>query len=158
MLPRILTLLLTLTVLTGISRADCEWPDEKDPVKITLVVVLASETDTKVDKKLKDLAPEVQKLHPHLKGFRVKSEEAISVKPNEKVSLLCVENKYAELLVKHGADKDNKISLRVKPPMMSELEYQTVCGKFLPIVTPCKTDKKQTVILAIRVEPCNKGK
>jgi hypothetical protein len=32
-----------------------------------------------------------------------------------------------------------------------------VCGKYLPIVTPYKRKKSETLILAIRVEPC-KGK
>jgi len=153
-LIRIVSLLIAFATLASITHADCDWPDEKDPVKVTLVVILASDQGTTIDKRLKGVAVEVQKLHPHLTSFTFKSQEVRSLKPNEKVSLLCVEKKNVDLLIKHGADKDNRVSLAVKPPMMSELEYQTVCGKFLPIVTPYKTKKKETLILAISVEPC----
>ncbi len=143
-----------LLLLAGVVCADCCWPDEKDPVKVTLVVILASEKGDTIDKRLKGVAAEVQKLHPNLKNFTYKSMESKSLKPNEKVSMLCVEEKLVEMTIKHGADKDNRVSLAVKPPSMSQLEYQTVCGKFLPIVTPYKTQKSEVLILAIRVEPC----
>lgn len=154
MLLRILSLFLMAASLTTIAAADRCWPDEKDPVKVTLVIILASEKGDKVDKRLKGLAEEVQKLHPHLKSFEWKCQEIKSLKPNEKTALDCVDKKVVEMTVKHGADKDNHVSLAVKPPNMSQLEYQTVCGKFLPIVTPYKTKKGETLILAIRVQPC----
>ena len=158
MIPRILAILTMIGVSVGVALADgdCDWPDEKDPVKVTLVVVLASENGDHIDKKIKPLADEVKKTHPHLKSFVWKSQEIKSLKPNEKASLHCVEKKMVDMIVKHGADKDNQVSIAVKPPMMSEVEYQSVCGKFLPIVTPVKTKKGETLILAIRLEPCKK--
>ncbi|HZZ82497.1 MAG TPA: hypothetical protein VFE62_28620 [Gemmataceae bacterium] len=153
MLIRTTSLLLLFTSLAGaVCAGDC-W-DEKDPVKVTLVVILASEEGNHVDKRLKAVATEIQKLHPHLKSFSIKSQEQRSLKPNEKVSLMCAEKRKVDMVINHGADKDNRVSLKIKPPQMSELEYQSVCGKFLPIVTPCKTAKGETIILAIRVEPC----
>jgi len=151
---RFLSLLIVLATLSGISRADRGGPDAKDPVKVTLVVILASEEGTTIDKKLKALAQEVQKLHPNLKSFKFKSQEVKSLKPNEKMSLPCVDEESVEMTIKHGADKENRVSVHVKPPTMSPFEYQTVCGKFLPIVTRYKTKKNETLILAIRVEPC----
>ncbi len=54
--------------------------------------------------------------------------------------------------IKHGADKDNRVSLSIFVPSLGgEIEYQTVCGKFLPIVTRCKTKEGERLILAIRV-------
>jgi hypothetical protein len=152
---RILSLALIFAVCAGLAHADGDWPDEKDPVKVTLVIILASEKGDKVDKHLKMLAQEVQKTHPHLKSFTSKTQMSPSLKPNEKTSLLCVDDQMVEMLVKHGADKDNLVSVAIKAPMMSPLEYKSVCGKFLPIVTPYKTKKKgETLILAIKLEPC----
>lgn len=152
---RAATLLIVLASLATIAVADCSWPDEKDPVKIKLVVILASDKGNNIDKRLKHVAAEIQKLHPHLKSFAWHSQELRELKPNEKVALQCVDDQKAEITVKHGANKENRVSLAVKPPTMSQLEYQTVCGKFLPIVTPYKTKKKgETLILAISVEPC----
>ena len=68
--------------------------------------------------------------------------------------MLCVEDKKAEIVIKHGADKDNRVTLAVKPPGMNLIDYQSVCGKFLPIVTPCTTKNGERLILLIRVEPC----
>ncbi len=154
MLPRIFLVTIALAALASMALADCCCWDEKDPVKVTLVVILASEKGDKIDKKLKDLAAEVQKLHPNLKSFTIKSEERQSLKPNEKASMLCVDEKTVEIVIKHGANKENRVSLAVKPPGMNGIEYQSVCGKYLPIVTPYKTQKGECLILAIRVEPC----
>lgn len=151
---RIFSFVIAFAALANLAVADrCCW-DEKDPVKVTLVVILASEEGNTIDKRLTKVAEEVQKLHPKLKSFTYKSEERQSLKPNEKVSMLCVDEKTAEIVIKHGADKDNRVSLSVKPPDMNKIDYQSVCGKFLPIVTPCKTKKGECVILLIRVEPC----
>jgi len=152
---RLTSLTIIFATITGAVLADCDWPDEKDPVKITLAIVLASEKGDKVDKNLKLLAAEIQKTHPHLKSFILKTQEMRSIKPNEKTSMLCVDDQMVEMIVKHGADKDNRVSLSIKPPTMSTFEYQSVCGKFLPIVTNYKTKKKgDTLILAIMLEPC----
>jgi hypothetical protein len=152
-LIRATSLLILFAAFAGaITAGDC-W-DEKDPVKVTLVVILASEEGNQIDKRLKSVAAEIQKLHPQLKSFSIKAQEQRSLKPNEKASMLCVEKKKVEMVINHGADKDNRVSLKIKPPQMNELEYQSVCGKFLPIVTPCKTAKGETIILAVRVEPC----
>jgi hypothetical protein len=150
---RMTSLLILFAAFASMVRAGDCW-DEKDPVKVTLVVILASEEGNTIDKRLKAVAQEVQKLHPHLKSFSFKSQESRSLKPDEKAALLCVDKQMVDLVVKHGADKDNRVSLAVKAPMMSPLEYQSSCGKFLPIVTPYKTKKNETLILAIRVEPC----
>lgn len=132
----------------------CPCHDEKDPIKVTLVVILAKEDGDKVDPRLKAIAEEVRKLHPNLTSFELKCMENKSLKPGQKVSLSCIEKKAVEMMVKQGADKDNRVVLAVTAPSMGEIEYQTVCGKFLPIVTRYQTKSKERLILAIRVQPC----
>ncbi|MSQ95013.1 MAG: hypothetical protein EXR98_10725 [Gemmataceae bacterium] len=145
---------LLLVALAGLAAARPPCHDEKDRVKVTLIVVLASEKGTKIDKQLKLIAEEVQKLNPNFKSFTLKHMESRSLKPGEKVSWPCVEKEVIAMLIKHCADKDNRVGLSVNAPMMKEIEYQTVCGKFLPIVTPYTTKKNERLILAIRVQPC----
>ena len=153
MLVRVLPLVGFLSVLTGMVSA-CPCHDEKDPVKVTLVVILASEDGNTVDPRLKAIAEEVQKLNPTLKSFTLKSMQSKSLKAGEKVSMPLVENKKLDMQIKHGADKDNRVSLSIFVPNMGEIEYQSVCGKFLPIVTRCKTKEGERLILAIRLQPC----
>jgi len=139
--------------LAGLS-PPCPCVGEKDPVKVTLVVILASEKGTTIDPQLAAIAVEVQKLHPQLKNFTLKRMESKSLKYAEKVSLAAVENKNVDMVIKHGADKDNRVAIAVTAPSMGEIEYRSVCGKFLPIVTRYQTKTKELLILAIRVQPC----
>jgi hypothetical protein len=149
----LLLLMGVLSAFTTMAYA-CPCHDENDPVKVTLVVILASEEGNTIDPQLKAIAAEVQKMNPSLKSFTLKSMQSKSIKPGEKVSLPLVESKKLDMQVKHGANKDNRISLSIFVPSMGEIEYQTVCGKFLPIVTRCKTKEGERLILAIRVQPC----
>ena len=150
---RSLLLVASFAALAGLLHA-CPSVGEKDPVKVTLVVILASETGNKIDPRLKAIAAEVQKLHPHLKSFTLKQMESKSLKYSEKVSLPAVEDKKVDMVIKHGADKDNRVGIAVTAPSMGEIEYRSVCGKFLPIVTRYQTKSKELLILAIRVQPC----
>jgi hypothetical protein len=146
--------LLAVSVSLACFAQACDCHDEKDPVKVTLVVILASEEGNIIDPRLKAIAEEVQKKEPQLKNFALKSMKSQSYKPGEKFSMPICEDKKVEMLIKHGADKENRISLSLFAPSMGEIEYKTVCGKFLPIVTPCKTKNNERIILAIRVQPC----
>ncbi|MFO0965662.1 MAG: hypothetical protein U0793_08775 [Gemmataceae bacterium] len=123
-------------------------------VKITVVVILATENDGPIDKRLKHIAAEIQKLNPSLKSFELKNMTDKSVPPNEKVTFNLVDMKKALVVVKHGADDGNKVGLAVTAPDQGEIVYSTVCGKFLPIVTRYETKKGERLILAIRVQPC----
>jgi hypothetical protein len=153
MVTRMLGLALFFSVLVGFVHA-CPCRGEKDPVKVTLVVILASEEGNTIDPRLKAIAEEVQKLHPQLKSFKLKQMESKSLKPDVKTSFATVDDKNADMVIKHGADKDNRVGLAVTAPSMGEIEYQSACGKFLPIVTRYQTKSKELLILAIRVQPC----
>jgi len=149
---RILFTLLVIgtMVLIAPSRAAC--PDEK--IKITVVVILACEDGEKIDPRLKAIAEEVQKLYPNLKSFQLKTMTCKSLQAGEKGVFPLIDDKTAQVVVKHGADKCNKICLAITPPDQGEIVYSTVCGKFLPIVTRCNTKCKNRLILAVRVQPC----
>ena len=127
-------------------------PGEK--IKVTLVVILASEEGHFVDGRLKAIAEEVRKLNPNLTSFRLKEMTSRSLQASEKATFPLVDDKAARVVVKHGADADNRVEVAVTPPGQGELVYRTVCGKFLPIVTRCQTKAKERLILALRVQPC----
>ncbi len=130
-------------------------PDKVDKVKVTLVVILASEEGNKVDKNLTAIAEEIRKLNPQLTNFRLKTMISKSLAPEEKANFALVEDKVCTVIVKNGADAQNRVGVSVKAPDQEEVEYRTVCGKFLPIVTRCQTTKSgERLILAIRVQPC----
>ena len=152
MKPTLLSLgILTLLALVASTGRAC--PEEK--IKVTLVVILASEEDGPVDPRLKAIAAEVQTLNPGLKSFTLKTMTCKSLKQGEKTTFPVVDDKSAHVVVKHGADGANKVELAVTAPSQGEIVYRTVCGKFLPIVTRYRTQGKERLILAVRVQPCN---
>ncbi len=57
--------------------------------------------------------------------------------------------------VQQGADEKNRVQVKVGPPGMGEITYDTCCGKFLPIVTPFRTKDKELLILAVCVRTCH---
>jgi hypothetical protein len=130
--------------------------DDDEKIKVTLVVVVASEKPGPTDKCLQELAELVKKKNPRLQSFKVQSMSCESVAVNEKTEFKLVDDKKAYIIIKHGANDQNKVKLAVHcPDLVGEVVYRSVCGKFLPIMTNYRTPRDQMVILAIRVQPCN---
>jgi hypothetical protein len=122
------------------GQAQAKQPEPK--VKVTVVVILASERCQFIDPLLKNVAAELQKTEPKLSGFRLVSMTDMSLAGDAKGSFVTVEGEKAEVQVKQCMDKDNKVCLVVTPPLQNEIEYKTVCGKFLAIVTHYKTKER----------------
>jgi hypothetical protein len=141
-------------MLPALLGGDPPCPPKDGKVKVTLVVILATEEGDKVDPRLKAIAEEVQRLNPTLKSFQLKTMTCRSLAPGEKASFPLVDDKTAQVIVEHAADKNNKVALAIIPPDQGEIIYRTVCGKFLPIITRCQTKSKERLILAVRVQPC----
>jgi hypothetical protein len=145
--------LLGLLCAVPIVFGDDPPPDRK--VRVSVVVILASETDTTTDKKLECIAREMTKMHPKLKGFRMGNLACKSLKIGDANVFDLAEGKTTTITIQQAADKMDRIRLKVGPPKMGEITYSTPCGKFLPILTPYRTKANETLIIAIRVQPCN---
>ena len=134
----------------------CGATQQDKHITVTVVVILASEEGSTVDKRLQNIAGEIQKLNPTLKSFQVKSIAERSVAPMEKVTIDLVDDTKAVIAIMNAVDEQDKVALAVTPPNQGEIVYSTVCGKFLPIVTRYQTKDRQRLILAIQVQPCKK--
>ena len=129
----------------------------EEVVKVTVVVVLATDQCNKIDPLLKCLAEEVRKKRPNLTGFQQGPQICKSLTVGKEDTFELLEDQSALVTVKHGANAKNWVCLKVKTPGVGDITYASLCGKFFPVVTEYKTKKQETLILAIRVEPC-KGK
>jgi hypothetical protein len=123
-------------------------------VKVTLLVILASESGNKVEKRLTAIAEEVQIKYPNLKSFRLKSMTTQSLAPDQKTTFQLVDKKTASITIKHGADKEKRVSLAVTAPDQGEIVYRCVCDKYVLMVTRYQTKAQELLILAIRAQPC----
>ena len=72
---------LPLLGLVAACASASQGADEKDPVKVTLVVILASEDGDTIDPQLKAIAAEVRKTNPKLKSFTLKSMQGLTGNP-----------------------------------------------------------------------------
>jgi hypothetical protein len=149
--PRLAGLLLLMTCV-----ADTQPMAHKPKrVKVTMVTILATERNNEVDARLKDIAAELRKMNPQLKGFKLVSMENKSLSVDEKAVFPLVDEQVAKVVIHRAADENNRIILAVTPPRQGELTWSSACGKFLPIVTRYQTEQKERLILAVRVQPCN---
>jgi hypothetical protein len=153
MSPATVRLLAVGVVLLTLLAAAPAGGGEKD-VQVSVIVILASENDTKIDPKLKSIAREVSKTHKNLTGFRIgrMTRKPMALGTADKFDL--VGDQAATITVQPGVEKKSRFQLKVAPPLMGEITYDTCCGKFLPICTPYRTKKNETLIIAVRVQPC----
>lgn len=147
-------LLCAVGLLATLASTPAQVPCPGQKVKVTLVVILASEEGNTVDAKLTAIAEEVRIKNPSLKRFRLASMATKSLAAEETAQFPLVDKKNAAITIKQGADQENRVSLAVVAPDQGEIVYRCVCGKFLPIVTRYQTRSKERLILAIRVQPC----
>src|SRR5262249_60667293 len=68
-----------------------------------------------------------------------------------------VKKRKIEIGAHHRADKMNRVTLAVTPPMHGEIVYRTVCGKFLPLVTryqTCERVPPEALARAVGMSSC----
>jgi hypothetical protein len=136
------------------AEARC-WGVKKQEVQVTVLTILATERDAKVDRCVECIAREVRKMYPRLTGFRRGPMARKPVLVGQKGAFKLVADQVAVVTVEHGADDDNRVQLTVAPPQMGEITYETCCGKFFPIVTHFRTRQNELLIIAVRVQPCH---
>lgn len=145
-----------LTVIAAAALFAMPAAADGEKIKVTVVVILAREDGDTIHPSLKQIAEEIQKRDPQLKSFRLQSMTSRDLVANQKSGFPLPDSKFVDVIVKHGSDDSNKVGIVVIPPDQGEIEYRTVCGKFLPIVTRQQTKNRERLILAVRVEPCQK--
>jgi hypothetical protein len=150
----------TLTVLSLVlSCGNPGAPEPPRPVHVTVVVILATDRNATVDPRLKDLAEELrQNLDPSLTGLRVVGCPCKSLPPGASADFALPCGQTVRVTIEEGVDAENRVRVRVSPPLMGDVKYTAACGGFLPIVTRYRTKDDERLILAVRVQPCTKGK
>lgn len=128
---------------------------EDEKVKITVVAVLASSRHNTVDKRLKDLAPELKKKNSGWTGFEVERQMCESIKVGSSATFKLVDDCKVVIEVKERDGKTGCVSLVVKPDTLGEIAYTCCCEKFVPVITRYDTKNKDRLIIAIMTK-CGK--
>ena len=143
--------MLVLAVLSTASAKD----EEKETVEVAVIAILASERDNKIDAKLACIAREVRRTHKELTGFQLATTTRRSLTLGKRSTFEVIGDQKVAVTVQQGADEKNRVQVKVGPPGMGEITYDTRCGKFLPIVTRFRTKDRELLILAVCVRPCH---
>src|SRR5262245_33574233 len=131
---------------------------EEQPIKVQILVILATDQNKKVDGPLMEIAQKVKEKEPSLTGFQVKRRICAKLSPGMEETFKLLDDQSVTVLFKCKTDEDTRCCLTIKPPLMGEITYNTACSKFLPIITRYQTKDKERLIIAIMVPPCESKK
>src|SRR5438445_10286812 len=95
-------ILILLGCLAGSNGAKAE-----EKIHVTVVAILATDQNKKVEPRLECLAKEVQKTDPTLTGFRWAKCSYQKLEVGKKLEFRLVEDQVAAVVVKHGCDKED---------------------------------------------------
>jgi hypothetical protein len=146
--------LLALMLVILAPPKDAERRNEKS-ADVAVIAILATDRNAKIDPKLACIAREVRKSHKDLTGFQLARMTRRSLTIGVKSDFEVVCGQKVGVTVQHGADEKNRVQVKVAPPGMGEITYDTCCGKFLPIVTEFRTKDKELLIIAVCIQPCH---
>lgn len=133
----------------------CQPGPAAQPVRITVVTVLATDQNKTVDPRLVDLAKAIQTGDKKLTGFKYHVSEAKSVAPGDKTTFTLIDGHKLEVKVQRARDENDRVSLAIRPPGLGEVTYTCTCDRFFPVVTPHRTrDGGETIIVAVMARPC----
>src|SRR5947209_2692249 len=105
-------------------------------VRVTVVTIMATNRNTDVNAKLKDLVDEVKKRDPSLTGFRLGTTACKEINVGQKEVIRLIEDKaWTDIKLLAKNDSRERVTIEVKPPMVGAITYETCYGKFFPIIT-----------------------
>jgi hypothetical protein len=128
---------------------------DKKSVEVAVVAILATDRNDKIDPKLACIARQVRKNHKKLTGFQLSTIASKDLVVGVKSDYEVAGSQKVGVTVVRGADEKNRVEVKVSPPGMGEITYDTCCGKFLPIVTPFRTKDDELLIIAVCIKPCH---
>jgi hypothetical protein len=139
--------------LTAYLLVACQPADER-PVSVTVVIVLATDKNTDVDPKLKELAKEVRKRDDKLTGYKLVATECKSIPVGTTTTINLTDKQVLKVTVNQSKDENGRITLTLEAPRMDAVNYACACDKFFPIVTPHRTKSGEQLIIAVMAKPC----
>jgi hypothetical protein len=147
-MTRFLTLLIAFALVARVSA--------EEPVRITVVIVLASESHKEVNDKIKEVADAVQQKHPNLTGFKLQRTLVENIERGKTGTFKLPGDAKMEVSVHSQLDENGCLTLTIKPPTLGEITYHCKCGRYFPILTKFQPNKEtdEKMILAIMAKPC----
>jgi hypothetical protein len=135
-------------------KKDKEDAEKKGHIRVVVVVILATKDNNVVDKKLADLAKEMEKRGSEFTGFKIHSVLSESIEIGKSNSFDLLEEKTLKVAIDKPKDDKGRVGLTITPKDGTEVSYTCACEKFFPILTGHKTKDGPSVIVAVSAKPC----
>jgi hypothetical protein len=126
-----------------------------DNIRVSVVAVLATEKNDKIDQKLEFMAKEVQKHDPKLTGFRIAKMTTKSLPMGGKDDFDLCGDQCLHVVVEKKSGEEGRFQMKITPPRMGDITYTTTCGKFFPVMTPFRNKDDELLIIGVRILPCD---
>ena len=126
----------------------------KGSIRVVVVVILATKDNNVVDKKLADLAKEMEKRGSDFTGFKIHSVLTESIPVGKSNTFDLLEEQTLKVAIDKPKDADGRVGLTITPKDGSEVSYTCACDRFLPLLTGYKTKDGPSVIVAVSAKPC----
>lgn len=136
------------------EKKEKEAVEKKGAIRVVVVVILATKDNNVVDRKLADLAKEMEKRGSEFTGFKIHSvlSESIAIGKSNTFDLL--EDQTLKVAIDKPKDDKDRMGLTITPKDGTEVTYTCACEKFFPLLTGYKTKDGPTVIVAVSAKPC----
>lgn len=125
-----------------------------EEIKVTVVAILGSTKETKVDERLQEFAKAVAVKDKTFTGFAIHQTHKGSLKPGETKSFELMADYAIDVTVNEQRDEEGRVMLTIKPPKLSQITYKCSCGLYFAMATSCKTKDGETLFVAISASPC----
>ena len=129
-------------------------PGRDDGVRVSVVAILATDQNDKIDPKLECIAREVRKIDPKWTGFRIAKMACKSLPLGGRGEFDLGDDQTLRVAVEEKSDEEGRFQMKIMPPRMGEITYTTTCGKFFPVVTPFRNKDNELLIIAVRIQSC----
>jgi hypothetical protein len=126
-----------------------------EPVKVMVLVILGTPQNDKVSEKLREIAPELRKKDPSLKGFELHKTIDRPMRLGESAEFELIGKVKMVVALGEKADEMGRYTLTIKPPKLDEVQYACTCGRFFPVFTNLYIAEKR-LIIAVAAKPCKK--
>src|SRR5258708_4516496 len=93
--------------------APAHAPCDDDGVTISVVAILATEENNKIDPKLEAIAKEIQKTDPKLTGFRIATTTKKTIAVGGKDDFDLGADQALHVVVQQKSDKDDRCQLKI---------------------------------------------
>jgi hypothetical protein len=134
----------------------CAPCPQAEPVQVMVLVILGTDQNDKVTDKLREIATELRKKDPLLKGFELYRTINPTMKLGESIEVELIGKTKMGITLGEKADEAGRYTLTIRPPKLDEVQYACTCGRFFPIFTNYYTQEKQRLIIAVMAKPCKK--